>query len=130
LAWKVPVAQAAQLLEPAEPEYDPEGHATHDDWPALGWYWPARQFTQLFEDTYCPTTQVTFVHAAGNSDAVGFDCDQNHFDWSPEPVLRMTEPPLEIEARRAAGPPSFQDSRTMRLAPAFKDTVVATGVGQ
>jgi len=60
----------------------------------------------------------------------GFDGDQNHFDWSADPVLRTTEPPTAIDARRPAGPPSFQDSNMMRFAPATKETDVEAGVGQ
>jgi len=59
----------------------------------------------------------------------GLAWDQNQFAWSPGAVLRMTEPPLEIDTRRPAGPPPFQDSSTMMLAPALKDTVVEAGVG-
>jgi len=70
---------------------------------------------------------VQLVAAVG---AEGLVWDQNHFDWSPGAVLRMTEPPLEIDTRRPAGPPPFHDSSTMMLAPALSDTVVEAGVGQ
>jgi len=90
---------------------------------------PMAQFVQELAPAaeYLPTAHAEQPLVAVGAEGLAWD--QNQFAWSPGAVLRMTEPPLEIDTRRPAGPPPFQDSSTMMLAPAFKDTVVEAGVG-